>query len=255
MAQQNDKSTPLHGENQGSSWETGGSHAGNGGSSPSSGGHSGNGNSTQAQSSPGQFASGTTQFLLPKEQVHPEQKPTDHRRWWRRWRLWLALAALAILAIVVVYHFRSVAEANSAGAKAKQQEQAGAAITVGQSKTGDMKYLRQCPGHCYAHLHRYALQPDHRPSDRGPLSRRPDGEQRRSADRHRSSPLRNHPHTSRRNPGARSRIAGGSGHGFEPLQSRRRPKRHRPAAIRRSGADRRPGQRHRQSGRGHGGLR
>jgi multidrug efflux system membrane fusion protein len=137
MAQENDKSTEVHNGRRDSSSETEGSHAGNGGSSPSNAQQSGNGNSTPAQSSPQQFASGTTQFLLPKEQAHPEQKP-NHRSWWRRWRLWLALAALAILAVLIVYHFRSVAEANNAGAKAKQQEQAGAAITVGQSKTGDI---------------------------------------------------------------------------------------------------------------------
>jgi membrane fusion protein, multidrug efflux system len=136
MAQENDKSTEVHNGRRDSSSETESSHAGNGGSSPSNGQQSGNGNSNPAQSSPQQFASGTTQFLLPKEQAHPAQKP-NHRSWWRRWRLWLALAALAILAVLIVYHFRSVAEANNAGAKAKQ-EQAGAAITVGQSKTGDI---------------------------------------------------------------------------------------------------------------------
>jgi multidrug efflux system membrane fusion protein len=138
MAQENDKSTEVDNGGRDASSETGGSNTGNGGSSPSNGQHSGNRNSTQAQSSPRQFASGTTQFLLPKELEHPDQKPTGHGRWWRRWRLWLALAALAILAIFVVYHFRSVAEANNAGAKSKQQEQAGAAITIGQSKTGDI---------------------------------------------------------------------------------------------------------------------
>lgn len=134
MAEENDKSTQLHGKNQGSSSDS--SHTGNGRDSRSKEQHPGNGN--QASVSPEQFASGTTQFLLPKEQAHPEQKPADQSRWRRRWRLWLALAALAILAILVVYHFRSVAEANNAGAKSKQQEQAGAAITIGQSKTGDI---------------------------------------------------------------------------------------------------------------------
>jgi multidrug efflux system membrane fusion protein len=138
MAQENDKSTVEHNGGRGSSSETGGAHAGNGRGSPSNGQQPGNGNPTQAQSSPQQFASGTTQFLLPKEQDHAEQKPAAKKNWWRRWRLWLALGALALLAILVVYHFRSVAEANNAGAKAKQQEQAGAAITVGQSKTGDI---------------------------------------------------------------------------------------------------------------------
>jgi multidrug efflux system membrane fusion protein len=136
MAQEKDKSTELHGENQGISSES--AHTSNGRDSQANGQHPGNGSSTQAQSAPEQFASSTTQFLLPKEQAHPEQKPTDRKRLWRRWRLWLALAALAILAFLVVYHFRSVAEANNAGAKAKQQQQAGAAITIGQSKTGDI---------------------------------------------------------------------------------------------------------------------
>jgi multidrug efflux system membrane fusion protein len=138
MGQENDTSTQLPDEGAGSPSEAESAHSGNGRTSPSNGQHPGNGNSTQAQSLPQQFASGTTEFLLPKEQAQPKQKPADHKRWWRRWRLWSALAALALLLILVVYHFRSVAEANNAGAKAKQQEQAGSAITVGQSKTGDI---------------------------------------------------------------------------------------------------------------------
>jgi multidrug efflux system membrane fusion protein len=134
MADEKDKSSELHGEKATSSES---SRPSNGRDSQANGHHPANGSSTQAQNSPQQVTSGTTQFLLPKEQAHPEQKPAGRRGWWRRWRLWLALAALAILAILVVYHFRSVAEANSAGAKSKQQ-QAGAAITVGQSKTGNI---------------------------------------------------------------------------------------------------------------------
>jgi multidrug efflux system membrane fusion protein len=137
MAREDGKSTDVHDGNRDSSSEPAGSHAGDGGSSSSNGQHSGNSNSTQSAISPEQFASGTTQFLLPKEQAHPKGKPAAHRTWWHRSRLWLALAALAILMILVIYHFRSVAEANNAGAKAKQQ-QAGAAITIGQSKTGDI---------------------------------------------------------------------------------------------------------------------
>jgi membrane fusion protein, multidrug efflux system len=136
MAQENDKSPQQQqpkGDKQGSS------EAGNGHQSQSNGQHPGNGNSTLTQNSPGQFASGTTEFLLPKQEPHPEEdKGRSRKKGWRRWRLWLVLAALALLAFLLVHHFRSIAEANSAGAKAKQQEQAGAAITVGQSKTGNI---------------------------------------------------------------------------------------------------------------------
>lgn len=93
----------------------------------------------------GQFESGTTQFLLPREEVHqgeeqqrngyPQGGPPYHSR--RHWTLWLALAVLAILAILVVYYVRSRARAESAAAKAKETE-AGASITVGRSTTGDM---------------------------------------------------------------------------------------------------------------------
>jgi multidrug efflux system membrane fusion protein len=137
MGQENDKDTPVQAGSQGSSSETESSQSGKGRNSQSNGQQPSNGNSTQAQSAPGQFASGTTQFLLPKQQAHQEQEPSDHKRWWRRWLFWVAAAALAILAVLLVYHFRSIAEKSSAGAKAKQQ-QASAAITVGQSKTGDI---------------------------------------------------------------------------------------------------------------------
>jgi membrane fusion protein, multidrug efflux system len=135
MGQGNNKGTEVQNGSQGNSSEAEGSQAGNGRESQSNGPQPSNGNSTQTQSPPEQFASGTTQFLLPKQQAQPEQKPP--RPWWRRWWLWVAVAALAILAIFVVYQFRSTAEKNKAGAKAKQQE-ASAAITVGQSKTGDI---------------------------------------------------------------------------------------------------------------------
>ena len=136
MAQENDKSAQPQprGDKQGNS-----DHQSQGSSQAGNGKHPGNGNSTRTQNSPGQFASGTTEFLLPKQEAHPEEdkaRTGKKSRW--RWRLWLALAALALLAFFLVHHFRSIAQANSAGAKAKQQEQAGAAITVGQSKTGNI---------------------------------------------------------------------------------------------------------------------
>jgi membrane fusion protein, multidrug efflux system len=128
MDQQDDQSTELHGE-----------------SSSSNGQHAGNGHPASQRSSPEQFASGTTQFLLPKEQVHPEEthpadeheEPGPPRKRRRRWRLWLVLTALLLLTILIVFHFRSLAERNSAAAKSKGQ-QAGASITVGASTTGDM---------------------------------------------------------------------------------------------------------------------
>jgi len=136
MAQENDKSAQPQprGDKQDNS-----DHQSQGSSQAGNGKHPGNGNSTRTQNSPGQFASGTTEFLLPKQEAHPEEdkaRTGKKSRW--RWRLWLALAALALLAFFLVHHFRSIAQANSAGAKAKQQEQAGAAITVGQSKTGNI---------------------------------------------------------------------------------------------------------------------
>jgi multidrug efflux system membrane fusion protein len=136
MSQEDNKGAELHNEGAGESSETKGSE-GNG-NRPQSNGHSGNGNSTQVP--PSQLASGTTQFLLPKEQTHPqEEEQAPHRkRGWRRWRLWLILAALLILGVFVVLHFRSVSEKDAASAKARAQSQQGAAITVGQSKTGDI---------------------------------------------------------------------------------------------------------------------
>ena len=136
MSQEDNKGAQLHNEAAGGSSEAKRSQAGNGNGSQSNG-HSANGNSTQV--APEQFASGTTQFLLPKEQTHPAEEQAPHRkRGWRRWRVWLILAALLILGVFAVLHFRSVAEKNAAGAKARAQAQQGAAITVGQSKTGDI---------------------------------------------------------------------------------------------------------------------
>jgi multidrug efflux system membrane fusion protein len=133
MAQDDDNSTPVRDEGPGSASKAKNSPAGNGHGSQTNG--RGNGNSTQAQRSPGQFASGTTQFLLPKQQVHPANGAVKRPRR-RRW-VWIALAALAILAILIVYHFRETAEASNARSKNNPQ-QASAAITVGQSKTGNI---------------------------------------------------------------------------------------------------------------------
>jgi membrane fusion protein, multidrug efflux system len=84
-----------------------------------------------------QPSSGTTQFLFPAQEKSPDPaEPSRKPR--RKWRVWLVLAVLAILAALAIYHFRSVAEANSAGAKARDEQAAGAAITVGQSKTGNI---------------------------------------------------------------------------------------------------------------------
>jgi membrane fusion protein, multidrug efflux system len=88
-------------------------------------------------------SSSEEQKLLAPPAVPPEQKqlPPPARAAtktrWRHKRLWLAAVALLVLAVLIIYHFRSVAEENSAGAKAKEQ-QPGAAITVGQSKTGNI---------------------------------------------------------------------------------------------------------------------
>src|ERR1700744_6263259 len=107
MAQENEKCIEVHNGTRDSSSKTGGSQAARGS----------NANSTQTQSSPQQFASGTTQFLLPKN-GHSGQLQGGHQRRWQRWPLWLALATLAVL---IVYHFRSLAEANNAGTKSKPQ--------------------------------------------------------------------------------------------------------------------------------------
>jgi membrane fusion protein, multidrug efflux system len=88
---------------------------------------------------------GHAQKLLPPPEVAPEQKllpppgtaPVETKRpRWRRW-FWVAAAVLAVLAFLLIYYFRSTAEKENAAAKAKQQT-AAAAITVGQSKTGNI---------------------------------------------------------------------------------------------------------------------
>ncbi len=140
MAKENETGADLHGEEGGSPDPSEGH---NGGGSQSNGKNGGNGSATLLNT-PQQFASGTTQFLLPKEEVHGEEQPPHihgdeppHKPR-RRWRLWLVLAALLALAILVVLHFRSISEEKSARAKANSQQQAGASITVGDSTTGDM---------------------------------------------------------------------------------------------------------------------
>lgn len=139
MAKDNETGADLHGEEEGSSAEH--SETGNG-VRQSNGQQRGNGNST-VLNTPEQFASGTTQFLLPREAVHSDEEPPDaHRdepphKPRRRWRLWLALAALVLLAILIVMHFRSISEEKSARAKANAQS-TGASITVGESTTGNM---------------------------------------------------------------------------------------------------------------------
>ncbi len=80
------------------------------------------------------------QKLLPPpnhEAAHADQEK-EPKKPRRRKLFWAALAALAILAILIVYHLRATAEKASAGAKAKQQAAAGAAITIGQSRTGNI---------------------------------------------------------------------------------------------------------------------
>lgn len=110
-----------------------------GGRGPHSNGqHSANSSSTSLNTAE-QLASGTTQFLLPREEAngaeHGEGNAAIHKR--RRWMWWLALAALVLLMVLAVLHFRSIAETKAAGTKAKAQE-AGASITTGQSTTGNM---------------------------------------------------------------------------------------------------------------------
>src|SRR5580698_7876406 len=75
---------------------------------------------------------------IPAEQRQlPPPAPPKTKPRWRNKLLWLAALALLVLAALVIYHFRSAAKENAASAKAKEQ-QAGAAITVGQSKTGNI---------------------------------------------------------------------------------------------------------------------
>jgi multidrug efflux system membrane fusion protein len=101
-----------------------------------------NGGEPDGNSSPHDRPSEEQKLLAPPA-VPPEQKllpppaPAATTTRWRHKRLWLAAIALLVLAILVIYHFRSIAEEKNAGAKAKEQ-QAGAAITVGQSKTGNI---------------------------------------------------------------------------------------------------------------------
>jgi multidrug efflux system membrane fusion protein len=101
--------------------------------------HSANGSST-ALNTAEQLASGTTQFLLPREEAnggeHGEGNAPLHKGR-RRWMWWLALAALVLLIVLAVLHFRSIAEAKGASTKGKAQA-AGASITTGQSTTGNM---------------------------------------------------------------------------------------------------------------------
>ncbi len=73
------------------------------------------------------------QKQLPPPAAAPAQTKKPRRRNW----FWIAAAVLAILAILLIYYFHSSDEKAKAAAKAKQPE-AGAAITVGQSKTGNM---------------------------------------------------------------------------------------------------------------------
>lgn len=61
--------------------------------------------------------------------------PRGKRR--RSLRFWTILAVLVILVLLAIYHFRSVAENNNAKSAANARE-AGAAITVGESTTGNM---------------------------------------------------------------------------------------------------------------------
>jgi multidrug efflux system membrane fusion protein len=81
---------------------------------------------------------GTTKFLFPAEPAHArERAAAEHERPRRRRWLWVAIALLAVLAILGFYYFRSTTESKNAKAKAGQQQE-GAAVTVGQSTTGNM---------------------------------------------------------------------------------------------------------------------
>lgn len=88
-------------------------------------------------------------LVHPGEEQHEEERQEDHdhgdgrheqpprgkRR--HRLRFWTILGVLALLALFAIYHFRSIAETNNAKSKANAGE-AGAAITVGESTTGNM---------------------------------------------------------------------------------------------------------------------
>jgi hypothetical protein len=204
MAKDNENGADLRGDEEGTSTE--GSEPGNGHGAPSNGKKHGNVNST-VLNTPEQFASGTTQFLLPKEEVHGEELPPDEHgeerphKPRRRWRLWLVLGAIVLLAILVVLHFRSISEEKNARAKANAQ-QAGASITVGQSTTGDMNIYVDALGPVtpiytitlYSQITGQVIAVHYHEG--------PDRRQRRPADRYRSPPVRNQADAGAREPGA-----------------------------------------------------
>lgn len=79
----------------------------------------------------------------PKEPARTEQGPGDSKRSRRRKIVWIGVVAGVILVLFLVHHFSSRGSSGAAGARSGQAGAAGrgpapAAITVGQSKNGDI---------------------------------------------------------------------------------------------------------------------
>jgi membrane fusion protein, multidrug efflux system len=132
MGQENDKDVQPDFETPGNSFESN--------KSPLGAQHPGNSSEEQKLLAPPAVPAEQRQLPPPGNAAVPPP-PRRRRRLW----VWAAIAAVFILAALVIYHFRSIAEENSAAAKAKQQP-AGAAITVGQSKTGNINIYVEALG-------------------------------------------------------------------------------------------------------------
>jgi len=130
MGQENDKSVQPDLQSPGGSSEK--VH-----NSQSDEAHNGGQSDGDSSSPPGEQKLLAPPAILPEQKLLPPPAPPKTKPRWRNKLLWLAALALLVLAALLIYHFRSTAKENAASAKAKEQ-QAGAAITVGQSKTGNI---------------------------------------------------------------------------------------------------------------------
>ena len=88
----------------------------------------------------------------PKAPAETRDEVDESKRSRRRWRFWIVIALLFVLALFLVHHF-SKETASTSGAAGARGQQGPAAITAGQSVSGDINIYVNRPGHSDADLH------------------------------------------------------------------------------------------------------
>ena len=173
----------------------------------------------------------------PKAPAETRDEVDESKRSRRRWRFWIVIALLFVLALFLVHHF-SKETASTSGAAGARGQQGPAAITAGQSVSGDSNVYVTALG---------TVTPTYTVTIYSQITGRVMAVHYREGQMvHKGDPLididprpyQAHADASGRNSGTRSGSAGGGAHGSGAVPGSLCQKRHRQTAARRPGADR-----------------